>query len=368
MDFDLTDEQEELRGVLRSFFERYSPESAVRRAMEAPTGFDPVVWSLFIEQLGLTGLLVPEEYDGLGLGLVDAGVVLEEMGRRLYAAPFLGSSVIAAHVLVAAADSSADDLLAGVAEGSLTITFASAESDTEGSPAAVATTATQAADGWRVSGSKSFVLDALVADVFLVTASVAGGVGLFAIEAASADISPSETFDLTRKLATVSFDNAAARPIGELARGAELAEDALAVAAVALAAEQLGSAEQCLASAVEYANVREQFGTTIGHFQAVQHRLADMLVEIESARAAVYFALWAATERVERWQDHARVAKIVASEALSFAAAESLHLHGGNGFTWEFPEHLYFRRARSSELLFGSPAFHRERLAEALGV
>lgn len=369
MDFDLTGDQDELRQVTRAFLDKKSTEADVRRAIDSAAGYDEAAWQQFAEQVGLTGILVPEDNDGLGLGLTDAGVVLEEMGRRLFASPFLSSSVIAVSALRAAGDPAFDEVLGGIAEGSTIATLASVEASGDWSPTAVAATAVPAGDGWALSGEKAYVLDAETADLFLVTATTPdGAVALFAVDAASAAVEPSETLDLTRSLARVRFDAATARLVGDAASGASYVADALAAGAAALAAEQVGAARQCLDSAVDYANSRVQFGATIGTFQAVQHRLADMLVEIEAAHSAVYYALWAAQEQVEGWQGHARVAKIIASEALSYAAAESLHLHGGNGFTWEFPEHLYFRRARSSELLLGSPTFHRQQLAIALGL
>ncbi|MCU1578076.1 MAG: acyl-CoA dehydrogenase protein [Rhodoglobus sp.] len=366
MDFDLTEDQNELAKVLRSFLERRAPESEVRKVIDSADGLDADVWAQLGDQLGILGLLVPEEHDGLGLTLVEAGVVLEEMGRRLYASPFLSSSVIAASALAVAGDS---ELLSAIADGSATVSLATVESGGDWGASAVEARATRQGDGWAVDGQKHYVLDAETADVFLVSARTdSGEVALFAVDAAAAEVRAVKTLDLTRRLAQVGFAGAPARLVGDAARGADYIGEALAIGWATLAAEQVGAARQCLESAVAYANVREQFGQTIAHFQAVQHRLADILVEIEAAWSAVYFALWAGSERIDGWQEHARLAKVVASDALNFAAAESLHLHGGNGFTWEFPEHLYFRRARSSDLLFGSAAWHRAQLATSLGV
>jgi alkylation response protein AidB-like acyl-CoA dehydrogenase len=372
MDFDFSDEQEDLRQTVRAFLDRRSSEADVRRLAGTESGFDETVWQQFAEQIGLAGLLIPEESGGLGAGMIEVGLALEEMGRDLFTSPFLSSSVVASSALVAAGGDQAGEYLEQMAEGELLATLAFVEATGEWAPdAAVATTATPAGGGFTISGEKDYVLDAVSAGLFLVTAAGPdGAVSLFAVpaEGAAITVTAYESLDITRKLARVRFDGAAATLLGMAGEAAEYLREVQAVACIALAAEQLGSAEHCLDSAVAYANTREQFGEKIAQFQAVQHRCADILVEVEAARSAVYFAMWAATERADGWMDDARVAKVVASESLAYAASENLHLHGGNGFTWEFPEQLYFRRARASEQLFGSTALHRDALAAALGV
>lgn len=371
MDFDVTDEQAELRAAVREFLDKRTSEAEVRRLMETPLGYDPVAWQGLAAELGLAALLVPEELDGLGFGVVEASLVLTELGRRLVATPFLSSSVIATTALAACPPSEHRDALLGeLATGSRTATLATAEADGDWSAtASVSTRAEDDGSGPRLTGAKHFVIDGASADVLLVSAVGADGVtGLYAVERAAdgVDVDAQTSIDLTRRIAHVALDGA---PGILLAADATAAlGDAEAMAVVALGAEQLGAAERCLDAAVEYVNVREQFGRRIAEFQAVQHRCADILVEVELARTALLTAQWAVQERTADRARAVHAAAIACSEGLAYAAAENLHLHGGNGFTWEFPEQLYFRRARGTETLFGSPAQHRARLAADLGV
>jgi len=371
MDFDVTEDQSDLRAAVREFLDKRTSEAEVRRVMETEIGHDPAVWAELAAELGLAALIVPEDHDGLGLGPVEVALVMTELGKRLVATPFLSSSVIATTALLASPSGTArDELLASLASGERCATLAHLEADGDWSSAAhVEATATTSGDDIRIDGTKQLVLDAGSSDVLLVTARASdGSVGLYTVERETDGVTvrTETSIDLTRRFATVTFAGAPATPLAADASGP--VDEALALAIVALSAEQLGAAERCLDAAVEYANVREQFGRRIAEFQAVQHRCADILVEVELARTALLTALWAVQEGADDRETALRVAKITCSEALSYAAAENLHLHGGNGFTWEFPEQLYFRRARGSELLFGSPAQHRALLATSLGI
>jgi alkylation response protein AidB-like acyl-CoA dehydrogenase len=353
----VTEEQRELRDALRRFFADRSPSAEVRRLMETAEGYDPKVWAQMAEQLGLQGLAIAEEHGGAGFGVRELAVVFEEMGRAVVCAPFL-STIIAAAALEAG--EGGHDLLPGIADGSAIATLAVAE-DGSWDPGDVKAVFRDGA----VSGSKDFVLDGHIADVVLVAARDGDGVGLYAVEDVSRLVrTPAVTLDQTRKLARIEFDAVPARKVG----GREALLRALDVAAVALAAEQLGGAQRTLDMTVEYVKVRHQFGRPIGAFQAVKHRCADMFVLVESARSAVLNAAAAADESPEELPAAAALAKAYCSDAYFHTAGEAIQLHGGIGFTWEHDAHLYFKRAQGSRQLFGAPDRHRERLAALSGL
>ncbi|TMR01066.1 acyl-CoA dehydrogenase [Actinomadura soli] len=355
----VTEEQRELRDALRRFFADRSPSGEVRRLMRTAKGYDPGMWARMAEQLGLQGLAIPAEHGGAGYGMRELAVVFEEMGRALVCAPFLAASTAAAAL---EAGDGGHDLLPGIADGSTIATLAVAEEDGRWDLGAVKTVFE---DG-VLRGSKSFVLDGHVADLLLVAARAEDGVGLYAVAGDATGLvrEPLPTVDQTRKLARVAFDGVPARRVG----GAEAVARALDVAAVALAAEQLGGAQKTLDMTVEYAKVRHQFGRPIGSFQAVKHRCADMLVLVESARSAVLNAAAAADGSPDELPAAAALAKAYCSDAFFHTAGEAIQLHGGIGFTWEHDAHLYFKRAQGSRQLFGAPGRHRERLAALAGL
>ncbi|MFI0407447.1 acyl-CoA dehydrogenase family protein [Actinomadura sp. 3N508] len=354
MELVVTEEQRELRDALRRFFADRSPSGEVRRLMRTAQGYDPGMWALMAEQLGLQSLAVPEEHGGAGYGMRELAVVFEEMGRAVACAPFL--AVVTAAAALEAGDGG-HDLLAGIADGSVIATLAVAEEDGRWDLGSVQTVF----EGGVLRGTKSFVVDGHVADLLLVAARDGDGVGLYAVAGDEGGVvrEPLPTVDQTRKLARVAFDGALARRVG----GAEAVARALDVGAVALAAEQLGGAQKTLDMTVEYAKVRHQFGRPIGSFQAIKHRCADMFVLVESARSAVLNAAAAADERPEELPAAAALAKAYCSDAFFHTAGEAIQLHGGIGFTWEHDAHLYFKRAQGSRQLFGAPERHRERLA-----
>jgi alkylation response protein AidB-like acyl-CoA dehydrogenase len=365
-----TQEQEELRRTVRSFLADTSSSSQVRRLMDTPDGLDRTVWDRMATQLGLHGLAVPEEYGGAGYGLVEQVVVSEETGRALLCAPYLGTVGLAITALLAAEDdAAAKDLLPGLAEGRTIATLAFTEDDGSWDPEATSLPAEGSGDSWTLTGAKSFVLDGAAADLFLVVARTRGGLSLFAVEATAPGVqrTPLETLDLTRKQVRLVFDGTPARLIGEEGAGRGVLERTLDVAATLLAVEQVGGAQACLDMTVDYAKIRTQFGRKIGSFQAVKHRLADMLVAVESARSAAYHAGWAAAHAPAELPVAAAMAKAVASEAFVFCATESIQLHGGIGFTWEHDAHLYYRRAHSTALLLGDATYQRELLARRVG-
>jgi alkylation response protein AidB-like acyl-CoA dehydrogenase len=371
VNFAFSEEQEELRKAVRRFLEDKSPETEVRRLMDTEDGYDTAVWKQMAEQLGLQGLAIPEEFGGSGYTYVELVVVLEEMGRALLCAPYFSSVALAANLLLSAGDEKAkSDYLPGIASGTTIATVALAEASGRWDEAGITLAASGAGDSWTLSGEKSYVLDGHIADLVLVAARTAAGVSVFAVEKGAAGFTATSlaTMDQTRKQAKLTFESTPARLIGTDGAGWAAVSKTLDLAAVALAAEQVGGAQRVLEMAVEYAKERVQFGRPIGSFQAIKHKCADMLLEVESAKSAAYYAGWAAAEDNDELPVVASLAKSYCSEAYFHAAAENIQIHGGIGFTWDYPAHLYFKRAKSSELLFGDPSYHRELLAQRIGI
>ena len=371
MNFAFSEEQEELRRFVRQFLEDKSPESAVREQMDTEKGYDDAVWNQMAEQLGLQGLIIPEEYGGSGFSYIELIVVLEEMGRALLCAPFFSSVVLAANALIHSGDEEAKAaLLPGIAAGETVAALAFTEENGRWDESGITVEAAADGDGWRISGTKMFVIDGHTADVVLVAARTAGGVSLLWCPSDADGLTSTalSTMDQTRKQARLDFDNTPVSLIGAEGGGWAVLERVLDLAAVALAAEQVGGAQMCLDMSVQYAKDRVQFGRPIGSFQAIKHKCADMLLEVESAKSAAYYAGWCASELNDELPSVASLAKAYCSEAYFHASAENIQIHGGIGFTWEHPAHLYFKRAKSSELLFGDPTYHRELLAQRIGI
>jgi alkylation response protein AidB-like acyl-CoA dehydrogenase len=371
MNFAFSEEQEELRRTVRSFLEQKSPESEVRRLMETESGFDPAVWEQMGSQLGLQGLHVPEEYGGSGYTYIELVVVLEEMGRALLCAPYFSTVVLAANTLIHSGDDDAKkELLPGIASGESVATLAFTEESGRWDEGGITIKATPGGDGHHLDGAKMFVLDGHTADVILVAARTDAGVSLFSVagDASGLTRAPLSTMDQTRKQARLEFSGTPAKLIGTDGEGWSILSRVLDLAAVGLAAEQVGGAQFVLDMAVQYAKDRVQFGRPIGSFQAIKHKCADMLLEVESAKSAAYYAAWCAAELNDELPSVASLAKSYCSEAYFHATAENIQIHGGIGFTWEHPAHLYFKRAKSSELLFGDPTYHRELLAQRIGI
>ena len=371
MNFAFSEEQEELRRAVRRFLEDKSPMTEVRRLMETTEGYDPGVWEQMANQVGLQAMTIPEEYGGAGFGYVELTVVLEEMGGALLCAPYFSTVALAANCLLSSGDESAKkDFLPGIAAGETVATLAFTEDSGRWDLEGITMEATRKGDGWALEGQKMFVLDGHSAQLVLVAARTAAGVSLFAVEGEAAGLTrtPLATMDQTRKQARLEFASTPARLVGEDGSAGPVLSRTLDLAAVALAAEQVGGAQRCLDMSVEYAKTRIQFGRPIGSFQAIKHKCADMLLEVESAKSAAYYAGWAAAEDSDELPVVASLAKSYCSEAYFHAAAENIQIHGGIGFTWEHDAHLYFKRAKSSELLLGDPSYHRELLAQRIGI
>lgn len=361
-------DQRELRSTVRRFLDTYSDESAVRTTMESAEGFDRAMWRRMADEVGFQATLVPESLGGAELGFANLQVVVEEMGRALVCSPFLSSAVVCASALLAAGDT---DILPGIADGSVIAALAFLNRQGQWNPGEDHARAEPAAGGgWVVTGTYHFVLDAAVADVVLVAAATADGPGIFAVRTDAAGVRTTilETLDMTRRQADLVFDAASATPVGRVGDADAYLGAAFDAGLAALAAEQVGGARRLLEMSVEYASVREQFGRPIGSFQAIKHKCADMLVEVESATSAAYAAGAAIDEGSDESALLASLAKAYCSEAYCHVAAENIQIHGGIGFTWEHPAHLYYRRARGTEMLFGTPAYHRERMLKELGL
>ncbi len=371
MNFAFSDEQEELRTAVRRFLAEKSPETEVRRLMDTTEGYDPAVWSQMADQLGLQSLTIPEEFGGSGFTYVELLVVLEEMGAALLCAPFFSSVALGANALLTSGDDDAKkSYLPGIASGETIATLAITEDNGKWDFGGIELAATKKGDGWALDGHKMFVIDGHVANLIIVAARTGAGVTLFAVAGDAAGLTRTAlpTMDQTRKQARLEFSGTPAVLIGTDGGAEAGLSKTLDLAAVALAAEQVGGAQHVLDASVEYAKTRIQFGRPIGSFQAIKHKCADMLLEVESAKSAAYYAAWAAAEDSDELPVVASLAKSYCSEAYFHSAAENIQIHGGIGFTWEHPAHLYFKRAKSSELLLGDPSYHRELLAQRIGI
>ncbi len=363
-------EQAELRDSVHRFLADRAPLTRVRELM-ADASYDSPVWQHAGGQLGLQGIAIPEEYGGAGFSFAEQAIILEELGAALYTGPYLASAVFAAAALLASSDEAAKrDLLPAIASGETIATLAFTEDDGSWEPAAITLSASKAGDGWVLDGHKSFVLDGVAAGLLLVVARTDDGLSLFAVDGGAEGLrrSPLATLDQTRALARCEFDSAAGRLIGSPGDATAILGRVLDTGAIALAAEQLGGAQRALDMAVEYAKIRHQFGRPIGSFQVIKHRCADLLLEVESLRSAVIYAAAAVAEDSPEVPALASLLKALASEVYFHVAAENIQIHGGIGFTWEHDAHLYFKRAKSSELFLGDGNYHRERLATRIGV
>jgi alkylation response protein AidB-like acyl-CoA dehydrogenase len=367
-----TDEQEELRRTMRRFCDDRSPSAEVRRLMASTDGYNPQVWDQMAGQLGLQALTIPERYGGAGFSFLELAIVLEEMGRALVCSPYFATIGMAANALLCSGDEDAcATYLPSIATGETIATLALAEDTGRWDENSIQLEAERSgADSWLLTGEKSFVVDGAIANLVLVGARSATGVSLFAVEGNANGMArtPLPTMDQTRKLARLEFERTPARLIGADGQAWPGLSRTLDLAAIALAAEQVGGAQRCLDMSVEYSKLRYQFGRPIGSFQAIKHRCADMLLQVESARSAAQYAAFAAAEDSDEIPVAASLAKATCSDAYFFTAAENIQVHGGIGFTWDHDAHLYFKRAKSSQLFLGNTAYHRELLAQRIGV
>ncbi|MFT4584234.1 MAG: alkylation response protein AidB-like acyl-CoA dehydrogenase [Gammaproteobacteria bacterium] len=369
MQFSFTDEQEQFRAVVQRFVRDKSPTTEVRRLMHTAQGFDREVWRQLCEDLGLAGLHVPETYGGAGFGFVEVGIVVEEMGRSLLCSPYFGSSILATSaILHGASEAQKQALLPSLASGKKIACLALAEASGHWNCDSIELTAEPSGNEFVLNGQKKFVLDGQVADWVIVAArqpgtSGADGIGLFVVEGTASGLQRRalDTIDETRKLAELDFDRVSAQALNDSGDAVAAIARTLDDGAIALANEMVGGAQALLDSVVEYAQLRMQFGRVIGSFQAVKHKCAEMLLDVELAKSAAYYAAEARAENDPDVPALASLAKATTADAYMRTAIESIQLHGGIGFTWDHDTHLWFKRAKSSEVLLEDPSYHRER-------
>ncbi len=374
--FAFTNEQEEFRTAIRRFLQEKSPPTAVRRLMDTAEGYDPEIWRQLSEQLALPGIHIPEQYGGAGFGMVELCVVMEEMGRSLLCAPYFSTAVLATNaILNAGTEAQHASLLPDLASGVRLATLAVTEPNGQWDPHAIQLTATPNPDGFLLNGVKTYVVDGHVADLLVVAGRLPGtaggeGLALFTLRADSpgVDRRPLPSMDPTRKLARIDFHGAHAEILGNVNDGTQALTRTLDQAAIALANEMVGGAQTLFDSAVNYTKLRVQFGRTIGSFQAIKHKCADMLLEMELAKSAAYYAAQAAAVDDPEWPALACLAKAAASDMYLHIAIETIQIHGGIGFTWDNDTHLWFKRAKSSEVFLGQPDYYRELLMQRWGV
>jgi len=353
MQFGLNESQEFLKDSARKFLAGECPAAEMRRLMETDTAYDAALWAKLMEQ-GYTGIIFPEEHGGVGLGKVELMLLMEEAGRALLPGPFFSTVALAGSVVDAVGTAAnKKKYLAPIARGEARATVAILEGGASWNPRDVQLSV---ANG-KISGEKLFVSDAGVADFIIVVAR--NGVFVVDAKARGLKISPMLGMDLTRRLYVVEFNDTPAEELGPAAG----LPGALDVATAALSAELVGGMQRTLDITVEYAKTRKQFGKPIGMFQAVQHQCADMYLETESSRSAVYYAGWALQENSPDAAAAVSIAKMYASDAARTVSNRGIQIHGGMGFTWENDLHLYYRRAKASETAFGDATFHRERIA-----
>ncbi len=368
MNYSFTEEQEQFRESVARFLGDKSPTTSVRRLMETDDGYDGDVWTQLCGELGLAGIHLPEKYGGAGFGAVELAIAMEEQGRALLCAPFLGSAVIAAYaLLLGASDEQKSELLPKIGDGSTIGTLAISEQAGLWQDTDIQLSAERTDSGFSLNGKKRFVIDGMTAGLLIVVGRTPKGLSLFAVDPSAQGVERRlvAPMDPTRKIAEVSFSNTDGTLLGE--EGQAPLEAIYDAVLVAFANEMIGGAQMLLESAVDYAGLRVQFGRTIGSFQAIKHRCADLHLKLELAKAAAYQA----AQLLDAGEDAtaaASMAKAAASDVYLLAAKECIQFHGGIGFTWENDTHLWFKRAKSSEVFLGTPAQHRERMLQAMGV
>jgi alkylation response protein AidB-like acyl-CoA dehydrogenase len=371
MQFGLTETQQTLKNTVRKFLAAECPPAQVRKLMDTETAFDPELWRKMADQ-GWTGIIFPEDYGGFGMGMVEMAVTLEEMGRALLPGPYFSTVLMAGALLESAGnDNQKHKYLGPICRGEAKATVAFLEDSASWSPEGVHLKARASGGDYILDGQKLFVTDAAIADFLICVGRLDGALALFLVTAKAAGLRVTDlpSIDSTRKLYQVTFDGVTVPRENLLARG-DAAQNALGrgrnIATVGLVAEMTGGMQRLLDITVEYAKTRKQFGRPIGQFQAVQHQCADMLVYTESSRSAAYFAAYAIQEGIREAAAAVSVAKAYASDAYREVGNRAIQVHGGMGFTWENDAHLYYRRAKASELMFGDAAFHRERIAKLI--
>ena len=368
MEFAFTEEQEAFRDSVKRFAEEKSTSEDVRRLMETEEGYDESTWDILSTELAVTGLIIPEEFGGSGFGATELGIVMEQFGRSLICVPFFSSSVMAASALILnGSENDKNKWLPAIAAGGAKGTLCVSERSGSWDESAIQTTASKNGDQYLLNGEKHFVLDAHVSDFLIVASRLDNRTALFTLDPKDdrVQIKLEQGMDQTRKICTVTMKGAPAQILGPDKPAA--LEEIFDRSIVALSHEMIGGAQQLLDSAIEYTKLRVQFGRSISSFQAIKHRLADLLLEVELAKSACYHAAYE-IDKQQNSSEAASHAKAQASEAYLNSAIQCIQLHGGVGFTWENDTHLWFKRAKSSEVFLGSPHEHRERMLRASGI
>jgi alkylation response protein AidB-like acyl-CoA dehydrogenase len=364
MNFGLSESQRILRDNARKFFANECAIPEVRRIMESATAHDAGLYRKMAEQ-GFTGIILPEQYGGLGLGKVEMVALLEEMGRALVPGAYFSSVCLAAPIInEAGSDGQKKHYLTPVAEGAKLATLAFAEANGSWHPNCIA----MEADGSLLSGAKLFVTDAAVADFIVVAARLKGDLALFVVDAKQRGvaITPMPSLDLTRKVYSIAFDRVSGEPLASGAAARTALHRALNIAELALAAELVGGMQRGMEIAVEYSKTRKQFGKPIGSYQAVQHQCADMYFWTEGSRSAAQYAGWALDFQAPDAEKAVAIAKMYASDCGREVGNRTIQVHGGMGFTWENDCHLYYRRAKANEAMLGDASYHRDRIASMI--
>ena len=370
MKFSFTEEQDEFRSVLRRFLEDKSPSTEVRRLMATVDGWEREQWAKINSELGLTAVAIPEAYGGHGFGLSEQCIVLEEMGRSLLCAPYFGSAVLAASaILYAGTEEQKNELLPGIASGGTVATLAFTEENGSWDNSGLTTIFDKSKDEYSITGTKSFVLDGTTADLIIVLARTPNtkkdeGLSLFAVDGQASGLKkePLKSVDETRKLARIHFDQVPAKLLGVEGNAAGPMKKTMTRSIICLANEMVGGADRLREDALEYVKMRMQFGISIASFQVTKHKATDMLADVELAKSAAYFAAAAFDEEDDETEEAASIAKASSSEAYMQTAIHSIQMHGGIGFTWDNDTHLWFKRAKSSEVFLGDPAHHHEKM------
>ncbi len=374
MDFAFSEEQEMLRRSARDFLAKECDSKVVRRLMDAEDAYDPALWKK-VAALGWTALGIPEQYGGVGTFL-DLVVVLEEAGRALLPGPFFATMGLAVPALIeAGTEAQKKEVLGAIAEGSARATLAFTEPSGRWDAGSVTLSAKPVGGGWQLDGVKQFVPDAEAADFIVVAARTRGegedGISMFLVKGRpnGLTVNPLKTLDMTRRWDEVRFDGV--KLDGEALMGPRdkawpQLKRALDWATAALCAEMVGGAQKVLETSTEYAKTRQQFGKPIGIYQAVSHKLADMLVLSESSRSATYYAAWAVDADAPDRSLASSMAKAYVSDAYRKIAGDGIQVFGGIGFTWEHDTQLYFKRAKASEVTLGDATYHRELVAQSL--
>jgi alkylation response protein AidB-like acyl-CoA dehydrogenase len=374
MDFAFSEEQEMLRSATRDFLAKECGSKVVRKLMEGADAHDPTLWKK-MAGLGWTSLGIPEQYGGAG-SFLDLIVVLEECGRALLPGPFFATMGLAVPALIeAGSEAQKKEALGAIAEGKARATLALTEASGRWDAGGITLRAKPAGGGWRLDGVKLFVPDAEGAEYIVVAARTRGegeeGISLFLVKGLPKGMSVTQmqTLDMTRRWSEVRFDGVelgADALMGAPDKAWPALKRTLEWATAALCAEMVGGAQKVLETSTEYAKTRHQFGKPIGIYQAVSHKLADMLVLSESGRSATYYAAWAVEADAPDRSLASSMAKAYVSDAYRKVAGDGIQVHGGIGFTWEHDMHLYFKRAKASEVTLGDATYHRELVAQAL--